>query len=178
MRIAYRTLGFLIAALVAVQAASHAWSSAGLGLYVAEGHTVDSSLLESPTLPFPEALGFMIHGLNGMYIIPAVALALLVVSFFVHLGGAVLFAAITLGLVAIQVTLGLLGHGLPTLGLLHGLNAILLVNLAGAAWRSLRFLRGHGTIHRLERWQTTYLPVFAAWAAVVVLVLPPAFGFS
>ncbi len=127
MRIAYRTLGFLIAALVAVQAASHAWSSAGLGLYVAEGHTVDSSLLESPTLPFPEALGFMIHGLNGMYIIPAVALALLVVSFFVHLRGAVLFAAITLGLVAIQVTLGLLGHGLPTLGLLHGLNAILLV---------------------------------------------------
>jgi len=32
--------------------------------------------------------------------------------------------------------------------------------------------------HRLERWQTTYLPVFALWAAVVVAVLPPAFGFD
>lgn len=59
-----------------------------------------------------------------------------------------------------------------------GLNMVLLVNLAGAAWRSLRFLRGHGTVHRLERWQTTYLPVFAIWAAVVVVVLPPAFGFA
>ena len=59
-----------------------------------------------------------------------------------------------------------------------GLNLVLLVNLAGAAWLSLRFLTGHGTIHRLERWQTAYLPVFAAWAAVVVLVLPPAFAFS
>ena len=59
-----------------------------------------------------------------------------------------------------------------------GLNLVLLVNLAGAAWRSARFLRGHGTIHRLERWQTAYLPVFAAWAWVVVVVLPPAFAFS
>lgn len=59
-----------------------------------------------------------------------------------------------------------------------GLNLVLLVNLAGAAWRSLRFLRGRGTVHRLERWQTAYLPVFAAWAWIVVVVLPPAFGFS
>lgn len=59
-----------------------------------------------------------------------------------------------------------------------GLNLVLLVNLAGAAWRSIQFLRGQGTVHRLERWQTTYLPVFAAWAAVVVVVLPPAFGFA
>lgn len=59
-----------------------------------------------------------------------------------------------------------------------GLNLLLLVNLTGAAWLSVRFLAGHATIHRLERWQTSYLPVFAAWVAVVVLVLPPAFAFS
>ena len=59
-----------------------------------------------------------------------------------------------------------------------GLNLLLLVNLAGAAWLSARFLAGRTTIHRLERWQTSYLPVFAAWVAVVVLVLPPAFAFS
>ena len=59
-----------------------------------------------------------------------------------------------------------------------GLNVVLLVNLAGAALLSSRFLAGRSTLHRLERWQTTYLPVFALWAATVVVVLPPLFGFS
>ncbi len=59
-----------------------------------------------------------------------------------------------------------------------GLNLLLLVNLGGAAWLSARFLSGRGTFHRLERWQTTYLPVFAIWAAVVVVVLPPLFAFA
>jgi hypothetical protein len=59
-----------------------------------------------------------------------------------------------------------------------GLNIVLLVNLAGAALLSSRFLAGRSTLHRLERWQTTYLPVFALWAATVVVILPPLFGFS
>jgi hypothetical protein len=59
-----------------------------------------------------------------------------------------------------------------------GLNLVLLVNLAGTAWLSARFLNGRSTFHRLERWQTTYLPVFALWAATVVVVLPPPFGFG
>jgi hypothetical protein len=59
-----------------------------------------------------------------------------------------------------------------------GLNLLLLVNLAGAAWLSLRFLRGRATLHRLERWQTSYLPALALWAAAVVAVLPPLFAFA
>ncbi len=59
-----------------------------------------------------------------------------------------------------------------------GLNLVLLVNLAGAAWLSARFLRGRTTFHRLERWQTSYLPVFALWAAAIVIVVPPLFGFD
>ena len=59
-----------------------------------------------------------------------------------------------------------------------GLNLVLLVNLAGAAALSARFLARRSTLHRLERWQTTYLPVFAAWAAAVVVILPPLFGFA
>ena len=59
-----------------------------------------------------------------------------------------------------------------------GLNLVLLVNLAGAAWLSARFLTRRSRLHRLERWQTTYLPVFALWAATVVVVLPPLFAFS
>jgi len=59
-----------------------------------------------------------------------------------------------------------------------GLNLVLLVNLAGAALLSARFLTRRSTLHRLERWQTTYLPVFALWAAAVVVVLPPLFAFD
>ena len=59
-----------------------------------------------------------------------------------------------------------------------GLNLVLLVNLAGAAWLSVRFLTGRSTLHRLERWQTSYLPVFALWAAAVVAVLPLVFTFD
>jgi hypothetical protein len=58
------------------------------------------------------------------------------------------------------------------------LNAVLLVNLAGAAWLSARFLAGRSRFHRLERWQTSYLPVFAASAWALVVILPPLFGFE
>jgi len=59
-----------------------------------------------------------------------------------------------------------------------GLNLVLLVNLGGAAWLSARFLAGRSGFHRLERWQTSYLPVFALWAAALIVVLPPLFGFD
>jgi hypothetical protein len=59
-----------------------------------------------------------------------------------------------------------------------GLNLVLLVNLAGAALLSVRFLTGRSRLHRLERWQTAYLPVFALWAATVVVFLPPLFSFT
>ena len=59
-----------------------------------------------------------------------------------------------------------------------GLNLVLLVNLAGAAWLSARFLTHRSSLHRLERWQTSYLPVFALWVATVVVILPPLFGFD
>lgn len=59
-----------------------------------------------------------------------------------------------------------------------GLNLVLLVNLAGTAWLSLRFVTDKATFHRVERWQTTYLPVFAVWALAVVIALPPLFAFA
>jgi hypothetical protein len=59
-----------------------------------------------------------------------------------------------------------------------GLNLVLLANLAGAAWLAARFLAGRSTLHRLERWQTAYLPAFALWAVAVVVVLPPLFAFD
>lgn len=129
MRITYRILSFAICALVALQAASHAWASAGLGLYIAEGGVVDASAQEGPP-PFPEVMGFMIHGMNGMFVIPALALILLIVSFFAKIRRGVAFAAGVFGLVILQVTLGLFGHGIPLLGFLHGVNALLLFTTA------------------------------------------------
>jgi len=58
-----------------------------------------------------------------------------------------------------------------------GENVVLLVNLAWSAGRYVRFLRGRGPFTDLERWQTDYLPVYAAWAAIVVVVFPPVFGY-
>ncbi len=58
-----------------------------------------------------------------------------------------------------------------------GENVILLVNLGWSAVLYARFLRGQGPFARLERWQTDYLPVYAGWAALVVVVFPPLFGY-
>ena len=58
-----------------------------------------------------------------------------------------------------------------------GLNLLLLVHLVRAAWLSVEFLRGQRSFTALERWQTRYLPVYGAWAAVVVVVFPPVFDF-
>ncbi|MGA7306295.1 MAG: hypothetical protein WBW88_15565, partial [Rhodothermales bacterium] len=59
-----------------------------------------------------------------------------------------------------------------------GLNLIILVNLAWSAWLSVGFLRGRRRFDTLERWQTSYLPVYAAWAAIVVIAFPAVFGFN
>ncbi|MFN7983453.1 MAG: permease prefix domain 1-containing protein [Vicinamibacterales bacterium] len=58
-----------------------------------------------------------------------------------------------------------------------GENLILLVNLAGTAWFYARFVFGAGPFTRLERWQTAYLPIYAVWAAIVVAIFPPVFGY-
>jgi hypothetical protein len=59
-----------------------------------------------------------------------------------------------------------------------GLNLVLLANLAWSVRLSVGFLRRRRPFAALERWQTSYLPVYAAWAAVVVVVFPPAFAFA
>ncbi|GAA3463884.1 permease prefix domain 1-containing protein [Saccharothrix longispora] len=56
-----------------------------------------------------------------------------------------------------------------------GENVILLANLAWSAWLLLGLVRRRRPFTALERWQTGYLPVYAGWAWVVVLVFPPLF---
>jgi hypothetical protein len=59
-----------------------------------------------------------------------------------------------------------------------GENVILLINLGGSALLYARFLRGGVAFSRLYDWQTSYLYVLAAWAAVVAFLFPPLFGFA
>jgi hypothetical protein len=58
-----------------------------------------------------------------------------------------------------------------------GENLILLANLGGSAVHYARFLTERAPLAALERWQTGYLPVYAAWAWVVVMAFPLVFGF-
>jgi len=59
-----------------------------------------------------------------------------------------------------------------------GENVILLVNLLWSGWLYVQFLRGGKPFAALERWQTSYLPIYSAWATIVVIVFPPLFAFT
>jgi hypothetical protein len=59
-----------------------------------------------------------------------------------------------------------------------GENIILLVNLAWSAWLLFEFLWRRAPYGRLDRWQTGYLIVYAAWAWFVVLAFPPIFHYA
>ncbi|WP_205323773.1 hypothetical protein [Glycomyces sp. YM15] len=123
MRVVYRVLAYVIAAEVALQAAFTAYAVAGLAIWVEDGGVLDAAVMESEDPPFDEAVGFMLHGINGMMVVPALALILLIISFFAKVKGGVLLAVLVLAWVIVQVLLGIFGHEAAILGLLHGLVA-------------------------------------------------------
>ncbi|GAB3716292.1 hypothetical protein [Mariniluteicoccus flavus] len=137
MRTAYRSLAYVICALVAVQAAMHAWSSAGLIKFLGGGGTLDMGAAAPP--PVPEFAGVIAHAMIGTYVIPLVAVALVVVAFLARASGAVRGAIMVLVLVVVQVLLGFLGHTLTVLALLHGLNALALFSVAFVAARAMAY---------------------------------------
>lgn len=59
-----------------------------------------------------------------------------------------------------------------------GENIILVGNLGWSAVLYWRFLSKRAGFAALERWQTAYLPVYAVWAWIVVVVFPFVFGFK
>jgi hypothetical protein len=142
MRTAYKVLAYLVAAEVAVQAMVMVWAIAGLGKWVDGGGVFDKSVIEGSVengaMPFPEVLGILVHGINGTFVVPVLALALLIVSFFTKVRGAIKWALIVFALVVVQGQLGFLGHEFPVGGALHGLNALALFGVALYAGRRLR----------------------------------------
>ena len=143
MRAVYRILAFVVAAEVAIQASLVVWGDAGLGRYIDQVGVVDKSTFETAfeggPAPFPEFVGLLVHGLNGTIVIPALALLLLVSSFFAKVQRGIVFALAVFGLVALQANLGFAGHAVPSLGALHGINALVLFSTA--MWTGLRVSR-------------------------------------
>lgn len=81
-------------------------------------------------------------------------------------------------LVLVEITGRITEYGTtPNKAAALGENVILLANLAWSAWLVLGFVRRHTPFAALERWQTSYLAVYAAWAWIVVLVFPPLFSY-
>jgi hypothetical protein len=138
MRTAYKVLAYLVAAEVAVQAMVVVWAIAGLGKWVDGGGVFDKSVIESGAMPFPEVLGILVHGINGTFVVPGIALLLLIVSFFTKVRGAIKWAVIVFVLVVAQGQIGFLGHEFPLAGALHGLNALALFGVAIYTGRRLR----------------------------------------
>jgi len=139
MRAAYKVLAYLVAAEVAVQAMVMVWGIAGLGKWVDGGGVFDKVVIESEgTPPFPEVAGIIAHGINGFFVIPGIALLLLIASFFTRVRGAIKWAVIVFVLVILQGQLGGLGHDFPLAGALHGLNALALFGAAIYTGRRLR----------------------------------------
>jgi uncharacterized sodium:solute symporter family permease YidK len=136
MRSTYKYLAFIICGLVVLQATFVVYGDAGLFKWISEdGGVLDKAALEDNSISFPGMGGFMAHGMNGMMVIPLVALATLVVGFFTKVKGTAARGGIIVGLVVLQVALGLTAHSVPALGPLHGINAFALFLTALSAAR-------------------------------------------
>lgn len=138
MRNAYRILAIIICVEVVIQAMAMVFAVAGLGIWVEDGGVLDKAAFESDDLSFTGVGGFMLHGINGMMVIPLLGLVLLIVSFFAKLPGGIRIAAIVLAAIVVQVLLGIFGHSSAYIGALHGLNAFILFGSAMYAARLAR----------------------------------------
>ena len=135
MRNVYRVFAAIIAVEVLVQAAAVVYGIFGLSKYVDDGHTLNSQMFEDGSnTSFTGLGGLVLHGMNGMMVIPLLGLLFLIVSFFAKVPKGVMWALITFVLIIVQVALGLFAHSIPALGILHGPNAIVLFGAAVMAY--------------------------------------------
>ena len=150
MRTAYKVLAYLVAAEVAIQAMVMVWGIAGLVKWVDGGGVFDKSVMETQGTPFPEVFGILVHGINGTFVVPGIALVLLILSFFLRVRGAITWAAIVFVLTVAQGQIGFLGHEIPLAGALHGLNALALFGAALYTGRRIRTAPRSGVVSAEE----------------------------
>jgi hypothetical protein len=127
MRSVYRALAGLIAIGVVVQAMAIALAWFTVLKEVDGGLVFDKNSDANA--------GRWIHTIVGSGIIPLLAIALLIVSFFAKVDGGIRWALYVFGLVALQFALAAVSFGVSAVGALHGLNAFALLAVAGMAAR-------------------------------------------
>jgi hypothetical protein len=145
----------------------------GVLIYTGRGLDIQRELLIAFDMLLVVVLGLLLysvsardpHAPSGIYDMLLIALLL----------SALAADAVALSAIAARVTeFGFTPNRIAALGL----NILLLIHLALSAWLAIAFVRGQGSFANLERLQTTYIPIYAAWAAIVVVVFPPVFGFA
>jgi hypothetical protein len=140
------------------------------------GREFDRNLLSVFDVLLLVVLGLVVYGISARDapVVTRGARAMQIIRLVAVVAAIVLDALVLVSMFARVGELGLTANRVAALGL----NIVLLVNLAVTAWLIVRVLAGRERPARLEQWQTGYLTVFAAWVALVVLVLPPVFGFA
>ena len=134
MKQTYRILNYLMSLEVLIQAAVITWFSFGVSKYAEKNGSITRDLLEDGG--FGGGAGLTAHAINGYMIIPAIALVLLVISFFARVRNGVKFAAIIFVLVIVQANvLPALAERAPAVGLLHGAVALAILAVSIVAAR-------------------------------------------
>lgn len=145
----------------------------GAVIWTGRGLDIDRNMLVAFDLLLAMVLGLLLYSISARDPrLPAGPFDVLQV---VLVASALLVDAFALGAIATRINeFGFTPNRVAALGE----NVILLGNLAWSAVLYVRFLRGRASFADLERWQTDYIPVYAAWAAVVVIVFPPLFRYA
>jgi hypothetical protein len=118
MRAAYRALAYLLSLSVAVQASLIAFGAFALENNIDKGPVSDG-----------DTTGVTLHH-SFAYVVLLLAVALLAVSFGAKVEHGVRWAAIPLGLIAVQFFLAYAAYSTAVIGALHGLNALAIFAVA------------------------------------------------
>ncbi len=142
MQKTYMVVARLIAILIVVQAMAIVFVVSGLFHWIDGGATLDKSVVDGwdsnpPT--FQGSLGGFIHFfLVGVVLIPLSGLILLIVSFFAKIPRGVVLAAAVFVSIIVQYVAAVISSSTPWVGLIHGLNAFILLGLALAAAKAAK----------------------------------------
>ncbi|GAA2638289.1 hypothetical protein [Paractinoplanes durhamensis] len=129
MRAVYRILAMLIAVGVVVQTCAIAYA-----LFDILHKTDDGQVFTKDS----DNAGIALHAVVGEMVVPLLCLLLLIVSFFAGIPGGVKWAAITFGVLVLQIVLAYASFPVPVLGVLHAINAFALAAVASLAMRQAR----------------------------------------
>jgi hypothetical protein len=125
MRNVYRIVGMLIAIAVVLQVASIALAGFTIAKDADDGTSIGADYSN---------FGQSYHSIAGS-VIGLLALVFLIVSFLTDVPRGRVLAGIVVALVVVQFLLAVVSFGVPALGVLHGINGLVIAGVASAAAR-------------------------------------------